>query len=314
MQATERLLEQRLASIRSAELFELTSLVESTRGIVAGLADSPMTADALDRFATSFAEVELPDRATLAEQRDEVAERVARDLVPALAAASARPVGPRDLVPETDVGVHLHHLVLQRIAEPDGELGPTLARDVDDPGGDSRWAAVHADLHPHYRTVATPTTIPGRTSASPPWPPTSSSWPRHHVERVWASADRHLYVAGLGLDHHGCDEAIRFLVDAREILTEHLPDSGISVGAAVAAGTVTTGVVGGEQLAFGMWGEPTRLALAMAAVSDPGQVLVHESVSRRLEVAGVLDGVRVRVDLGDGPIEVDQLRERASTT
>lgn len=154
MQATERLLEQRLASIRSAELFELTSLVESTRGIVAGLADSPMTADALDRFATSFAEVELPDRATLAEQRDEVAERVARDLVPALAAASARPVGPRDLVPETDVGVHLHHLVLQRIAEPDGELGPTLARDVDDPGGDSRWAAVHADLHPHYRTVA----------------------------------------------------------------------------------------------------------------------------------------------------------------
>ncbi|TVR24850.1 MAG: hypothetical protein EA389_10200, partial [Ilumatobacter sp.] len=137
---------------------------------------------------------------------------------------------------------------------------------------------------------------------------------RHHVERVWASADRHLYVAGLGLDHHGCDEAIRFLVDAREILTEHLPDSGISVRAAVAAGTVTTGVVGGEQLAFGMWGEPTRLALAMAAVSDPGQVLVHESVSRRLEVAGVLDGVRVRVDLGDGPIEVDQLRERAPTT
>lgn len=154
-QATDRLLEQRLASIRSAEAFELTSYVESTRGIVAGLAASPMTADSLERFATSFAEVEVPDRADLADQRDELADHLAAELVPVLSAASARPVGPRDLVPETDVGVHLHHLVLQAIVEPDGSLGATSPRDVDDPGGDSRWAALHADLHPHYRTVAT---------------------------------------------------------------------------------------------------------------------------------------------------------------
>lgn len=136
----------------------------------------------------------------------------------------------------------------------------------------------------------------------------------HDVERVWSSADRHLFVAGLGRDHHGCDQAVQFLIDAREILAAHLPDHGITIGAAVAAGTVTTGVVGGEQIAFGMWGEPTRVALGLASVAEHGQVLVHASVSERLEVAGLLDGTTVTVDLGDGPIEVARLRDRAPAT
>ena len=156
----------------------------------------------------------------------------------------------------------------------------------DDPWATERFTAVSADLE----ELAT----------------------RHHVERVWSSADRHLYVAGLGLDHHGCDDAMRFVSDAREVLADDLPDHGVTVTAAVAAGTVTTGVVGGDQLAFGMWGEPTRLALALAAVGEAGQVIVHDTVSERLEVAGLLDGVRFRVDPGDGPIEVARLRDRAA--
>lgn len=145
--ASERLVEQRLSSLRSAELFEIMSLIERMSGAVSGLADSPMTVDSIDAFASAHAQVPLPDRSTLNAERGALTDHVRTALLPLLAASSSGPVGPRDLLPETDRGVHLQHLFL-----PD-EPGDRAA-DVDDPGGDSGWAAVHADLHPHHRSVA----------------------------------------------------------------------------------------------------------------------------------------------------------------
>ena len=122
---------------------------------------------------------------------------------------------------------------------------------------------------------------------------------RHHAERIWASADRHVYLTGLGRPDHGHDDAVRFALAARA-LAEHTADASVHLG--VAAGTVATGVVGGGQLAFGVWGEPVRVALVLDAVGRPGEVLVERQMVDQLRIDVDIVDER-RVDLGADDIE-----------
>ncbi len=107
----------------------------------------------------------------------------------------------------------------------------------------------------------------------------------HRVERAWSSADRHLFLAGLGrVEEHGCDDAVAFVADAMSAIAAIAAEAEltVSVHGALAAGDVATGIVGGGRVSLGVWGRTARVALALDAAAERGSVLVHDSVLDRL--------------------------------
>lgn len=116
---------------------------------------------------------------------------------------------------------------------------------------------------------------------------------QYGVERVRSAADRHLLVAGLGRDDVAAESAIEFVRAVRSAATDAFDDQGettLTVFAGLASGTVATGVLERGNLTFGVWGEPVRRALAIAALSTSAGVLVDETT------VAALDG---RVELSD---------------
>ena len=71
----------------------------------------------------------------------------------------------------------------------------------------------------------------------------------------------------------------------------------------MAAGDVATGVLGTNQVSFGVWGDPPGVAVTLSALAQPGQVLADASVVEQLgtdwdleppgELPGVADDIRV---------------------
>ena len=108
--------------------------------------------------------------------------------------------------------------------------------------------------------------------------------PNHGLERVRRSTGSELYVAGLDLDEARADDASRFALAAVEMVAAVGAEFGqpLTASAGLSAGDVATGVLGTNQLAFGIWGDPPGVAVALDSLARPGQVLADRSVTDQL--------------------------------
>ena len=120
---------------------------------------------------------------------------------------------------------------------------------------------------------------------------------RHGVERAQAALEHQTYVTGRGTPSVDADRAAAF---AREIVTA-LPDIGsdlgihLSVSAGLSAGLVATGVLGSQQVTFGVWGTPVGIAVELSDAGDAGQIRLDSTVYDEL-----VDGTAVPIEDTDG--------------
>lgn len=137
------------------------------------------------------------------------------------------------------------------------------------------------------------------------------------IERVRSSSDEHLFTAGLRTPEIAADEATQFIEDVRAVLADFAEETGAlpTYRAGLSAGEVATGIQAGNQLSFGVWGDPPRIALALNAVAAPGQVLLDESVASALGPAWELEPAVGLLDLTGDPIDASILigRRRAES-
>jgi methyl-accepting chemotaxis protein len=130
---------------------------------------------------------------------------------------------------------------------------------------------------------------------------------RHGVERVQRSSGSQLYLTGLNQDDAQVSEAGEFALAAMQVVTEIAAEFGhqVTARAGMSSGDVATGVLGTNQLSFGVWGDPTGLARTLSSLALPGQVLADGSVVEHLdrawdiepleELAGLADGIEAHV-------------------
>jgi len=131
----------------------------------------------------------------------------------------------------------------------------------------------------------------------------------HGLQRIRVAADRGLFVAGVGADDTGAQNALEFV---RGVWTElsALGDAtglGAPVHIGVSTGAVALGVLGGRSLTFGAWGEPVRRALAIAALSSGGQVLVDATTHAELGDPVEMTQMHGLVDLDGQPMTLYSL-------
>ena len=100
------------------------------------------------------------------------------------------------------------------------------------------------------------------------------------VERVRRSSTNALFATGLGEDGARIDAAVQFtgavMAMVERIGTEY--GQRLSVRAGLSTGDVASGVIGQQQLAFSMWGEPVSTAFTLASLAQTGEILVDSSV------------------------------------
>lgn len=125
----------------------------------------------------------------------------------------------------------------------------------------------------------------------------------HAIERVRISSTNGLFVAGLGRADAGVDEAARFAVEVIQTIDRVGAEFGqtLTVRSGLASGDVASGVLGQQQLTFSVWGEPVTRAFTLAALAQPGEVLIDAAVhdelaatwetDRRDRLAGLDDDV-----------------------
>lgn len=101
------------------------------------------------------------------------------------------------------------------------------------------------------------------------------------LERVRASADGYLYLAGVGSPDDGVDDALDFVRDqlARFVALCEREDLALGLRVGMATGPIATGVLDRGSLTFGAWGLPVRQASALAAMSETNQVLVEATTA-----------------------------------
>jgi class 3 adenylate cyclase len=129
----------------------------------------------------------------------------------------------------------------------------------------------------------------------------------HGLERVRRSTGSELYVAGLDLDDARAANAARFALGAVEIVAAVGAEFGqpLTARAGLSAGDVATGVLGTNQLAFGIWGDPPGVAVTLDSLARPSQVLADRSVADELgpewdigpaeELPGLADDIEAHV-------------------
>lgn len=99
------------------------------------------------------------------------------------------------------------------------------------------------------------------------------------LKRVRTSADRFLFLAGMGDDDAGADAAVEFArLFHRRLDSEAEVALDLHIG--LSSGAVATGVLDTGSLTFGAWGDPVRRALALASLSHVDVVLVDDSTAR----------------------------------
>ncbi len=100
------------------------------------------------------------------------------------------------------------------------------------------------------------------------------------VERARTSSEQQLFLAGLSDAHARVDDAADFSADLIEAIRSDGESLGIdiSVRAGLAAGKVATGVLGVNQVSFGVWGDPPGIALTLDSMARRGEVLADRSV------------------------------------
>ncbi len=100
------------------------------------------------------------------------------------------------------------------------------------------------------------------------------------VQRVRLSTSNALFVAGLGQPGACVDDAVRFTVAIIDMVVSAGREYGqeLTVRAGVATGDVASGVIGQQQLAFSVWGEPVSTAFSLASLAQPGEILIDTEV------------------------------------
>lgn len=101
-----------------------------------------------------------------------------------------------------------------------------------------------------------------------------------HIERVRRSPAGALFVAGLGEDDARTAEALQFTMAMIEMVGDVGEEYGqpLTVRAGVASGEVASGVIGEQQFAFSVWGEPVSTAFSLSALAQPGEILADARV------------------------------------
>lgn len=132
------------------------------------------------------------------------------------------------------------------------------------------------------------------------------------IERVRSSSDHHLFTAGLGVDDDGADAAAAFILAVRDAVGDLDGETANEIGlhAGLATGDMATGVVGSDQLSFGVWGEPARAALALDAVAGRGQVLAAAETVEALGDEWDVEPLRELADLSGAPVRASELLGR----
>ncbi len=126
------------------------------------------------------------------------------------------------------------------------------------------------------------------------------------MERVRASAETYLYLAGVGDDDDGADTALEFIEEHTRRFAElqAREDIDIRLRVGVATGPVATGILDGGSLTFGAWGLPVRQASALAAMSQSDEVLVDASTQRHARGVHVLSPATDSVALDGEAMEL----------
>lgn len=116
---------------------------------------------------------------------------------------------------------------------------------------------------------------------------------QHGVERIQRSSGSQLYLTGLSQDDAQVSAAAEFAVAAMQVVNEVAAEFGhkVTVRAGMSSGDVATGVLGTNQLSFGVWGDPTGMAMTLASLALPGQVLADGSVVEQLDRAWDIDAL-----------------------
>ena len=130
---------------------------------------------------------------------------------------------------------------------------------------------------------------------------------RYGVERVQRSSGSQLYLTGLNQDSAQVSDAADFALAAMRAVTDVAAEFGQeeTARAGMSSGDVATGVLGTNQLSFGVWGDPTGKAMTLASLALPGQVLADGSVIEQLDrdwdidvldqLPGLADDIRAHV-------------------
>lgn len=108
---------------------------------------------------------------------------------------------------------------------------------------------------------------------------------RYGVERIRRSTTSALFATGLGVDEPQIDAAAEFTAALLRMVQSVGAEYGqsLSVRAGLATGDVASGVIGQQQLAFSMWGEPVTTAFTLASLARTGEILVDAQVCDALE-------------------------------
>lgn len=108
---------------------------------------------------------------------------------------------------------------------------------------------------------------------------------QYGVERIRRSTTSALFAAGLGVDEPQIAAAAEFTAAVLQLVQAISVEFGqsLSVRAGLASGDVASGVIGQQQFAFSMWGEPVTTAFTLASLARTGEVLVDAEVRDALD-------------------------------
>jgi len=133
---------------------------------------------------------------------------------------------------------------------------------------------------------------------------------RHGAERIQRSSASEMYLTGLNQDDAMVPDATAFALAVIQLVSEVGAEFGFefTARAGISTGEVATGVLGNSQLSFGVWGDPTGMAMTLASLALPAQVLADGFVVEQLdrtwdieeleELAGLADDIQAHVVSG----------------
>lgn len=147
---------------------------------------------------------------------------------------------------------------------------------------------------------------------------------RHGAERIQRSSASETYLTGINQDDAMVTDATEFALAAIQLVSEVGAEFGFefTARAGISAGEVATGILGSSQLSFGVWGDPTGMAMTLASLALPGQILADDSVAAQLdrtwdidpleELPGLADDIQAHVV--NGHVEIRAAATNDSTT
>jgi class 3 adenylate cyclase/HAMP domain-containing protein len=100
------------------------------------------------------------------------------------------------------------------------------------------------------------------------------------IERVRSTPDEYVFTAGLRSEGFATDDAIRFVEGLRGLLKELQKETSLpgEYRIGLSAGHVSSGLLRGAELSFGIWGPPVKRALTLTAAAAAHQVLVDQTM------------------------------------